>query len=132
MGAANARYVTYGFEYQPDYNADGTGYIVWYIDGVATWRVNGASLPPRPAQNMGRRIIPVEPMTIIMNLGISSGFQQVYWDELQPTWGVSSMMKIDYVRVFQRSGQAAKVTCDPSDYPTKNVGALQPSHESRS
>ncbi len=33
-------------------------------------------------------------------------------------------MKIDYVRVYQKAGEEPKVTCDPSDYPTKNVSVL--------
>ncbi len=126
MGASNARYVTYGFELEPDWNADGTGTIAWYIDGKVTWKVTGAAIPARPDQNMGRRIIPVEPLSIIMNLGISDGFQRVHWDELLETWGVSSMMKIDYVRVYQKHGTDPKVSCDPPDHPTAKYIADHP------
>ncbi len=77
LGARNARYVTYGFEYEPDWRKNGGGFITFYVDGRKTWTVRGASIPPRPAQNMGQRLIPVEPMTIIMNLGMSNGFQPV-------------------------------------------------------
>jgi beta-glucan synthesis-associated protein KRE6 len=82
IGATNARYVTYGFEYEPDFAKNGGGFITWYIDGKKTWTVRGNSIPARPAQNMARRLIPVEPMSIIMNLGISDGFQKVHFDEL--------------------------------------------------
>ncbi|PWN44596.1 concanavalin A-like lectin/glucanase [Ceraceosorus guamensis] len=112
--ATNPTFTTFGFEYVPDYDNDGSGYISWYIDGKQTWTVTGASTPPRPNIGIGRRPIPTEPLSIILNLGISEGFQHIEFDTLQ----FPATMKVDYVRVYQRDGQADKTTCDPADHPT--------------
>ncbi|KAN0061985.1 beta-glucan synthesis-associated protein [Thecaphora frezii] len=108
-------FVTFGLAYEPDWNADGSGWVVWYIDGKPTWKVTGASIGPVPELDVSQRTIPTEPMSIIMNLGIASGFQPVHFEE----GGVSfpAYMAFDYVRVYQRP-DAIKVSCDPKDYPT--------------
>lgn len=51
---------------------------------------------------------------IIMNLGLSPGFQRQDWKHLQ--FPVS--MYVDYVRVYQRSDVTNGVGCDPAKYPT--------------
>ncbi|KDN50357.1 glycoside hydrolase family 16 protein [Tilletiaria anomala UBC 951] len=112
--AAGARFVTYGFEYQPDWNKDGSGWITWYMDGKKTWTVTSDSVPARTDINIARRLIPTEPMSIIINLGISSGFQAVHWDELD----FPGIMLVDYVRVYQLAGTESKTSCDPPDHPT--------------
>ncbi|EPQ31189.1 uncharacterized protein PFL1_01377 [Pseudozyma flocculosa PF-1] len=111
----NDEFITYGLAYEPDWNADGGGWVVWYIDGKPTWKVTGASIGPVPKLDVGQRTVPTEPMSIIMNLGIASGFQPV---DFGPG-GVSfpAYMAFDYVRVYQRP-DAIKVSCDPKDYPT--------------
>lgn len=68
--------------------------MTWFIDGKATWHLTGASVGPRPEIDISQRLVPVEPMSIIMNLGISKGFQTVYFDELT----FPAQMKVDYVR----------------------------------
>lgn len=117
-GTNEDRWVTYGIEYEPDWNNDGSGYITWYVDNQPTWTITGAALPPRPDMEIGRRTIPTEPMTIIMNLGISPGFQNIDFD---PTTGVKfpATMKFDYVRIYQERGKE-KLSCDPPDHPTKD------------
>ncbi|KDN39383.1 glycoside hydrolase family 16 protein [Tilletiaria anomala UBC 951] len=108
------RFVRYGVEYEPDWNKNGGGFTRWYVDGKATWEVKGSALGPVPELDIGQRLIPAEPMSIIMNLGMSSGFQPIDFTKA----GVSfpAQMKFDYVRLYQQ-GQP-KVSCDPSDYPT--------------
>jgi beta-glucan synthesis-associated protein KRE6 len=110
------KWVTYGLEWEPDWNLNGGGSVTWYVDGKATWQATGASLPPSTLMQISQRQIPVEPMSIIMNLGISPGFQSIDFD---PTTGVNfpAQMKFDYVRVYQEKGKE-KLSCDPDDYPT--------------
>ena len=54
-------------------------------------------------------------MTIIMNLGMSSGFQYVDFSDAGVTF--PAQMKVDYVRVYQQKG-SEKMSCDPPDHPT--------------
>ncbi|UZJ53248.1 hypothetical protein CBS101457_002568 [Exobasidium rhododendri] len=110
------QFTTYGMEYTPDFNGDGSGTITWYVAGTAVWTVNGASVPPRPEIDIGQRLVPVEPMSIIMNLGMSRGFQA---DLDFDTLTYPAVMKVDYVRVYQNDANAQDlVSCDPVDYPT--------------
>ncbi|KAE8231141.1 hypothetical protein CF326_g3852 [Tilletia indica] len=110
------RFVKYGVEYFPDFDGSGEGTITWFIDGKATWTAKGSTLDPVPSMEVGRRLFPVEPMSIIMNLGISSGFQQIDWD---PLTGVQfpAVMLFEYVRLYQESNKQ-KLSCDPPDHPT--------------
>jgi beta-glucan synthesis-associated protein KRE6 len=112
------KYTTFGVEYLPDWDLNGGGFINWYVDGKPTWSISGAAVPPREVMQIGQRHIPVEPMSIIMNLGMSPGFQTIDFD---PDTGVvfPAVMKFDYVRVFQQKGQEA-LSCDPDDYPTSD------------
>jgi beta-glucanase (GH16 family) len=113
---SGAKFTTYGVEYEPDWRQNGGGFITWYINGKATWTTLGAVVPPRPAIDLSQRIIPVEPMAIIMNLGLSRGFQaNLDFDTLT----FPATMKVDYVRVFQNDNtQKDLVSCDPADHPT--------------
>ncbi|KAK0555415.1 beta-glucan synthesis-associated protein [Tilletia horrida] len=112
------RFVKYGVEYFPDWDGSGQGTITWYIDGLPTWTAKGSTLDPSPTMDVGRRIFPVEPLSIIMNLGISSAFQAIDWD---PLTGVSfpAVMQFEYVRLYQESDKQ-KLSCDPADHPTSD------------
>jgi beta-glucanase (GH16 family) len=113
---SGSQFTTFGVEYFPDFNGDGTGSITWYVGGTAMWTVTGASVPPRPEIDIGQRLIPVEPMSIIMNLGISRGFQS---DLDFESLIFPAVMKVDYIRVYQNDANAQDlVSCDPADYPT--------------
>ncbi|CBQ70856.1 related to KRE6-glucan synthase subunit [Sporisorium reilianum SRZ2] len=111
------QFVKYGVEFSPDFNYDGSGTITWYVDGKPSWTVNPKAFPARPALDISQRIIPVEPMAIVMNLAISSGFQPV---DFTGNTAISfpAFMSIDYVRVYQKDGQTDRVSCDPPDHPT--------------
>lgn len=111
-------YVKYGVEFSPDFNYDGSGSMTWYVDGKPSWTVNPKAFPARPDLDISQRIIPVEPMAIVMNLAISSSFQPVNFDEGGITF--PAFMSIDYVRVYQKDGQADLLSCDPADHPTAN------------
>ncbi len=101
ISAPNPRYVRYGMEYEVDWTKQGGGFVTWYVDGQKTWTVTPRSFPARPAQNMSTRLVPVEPMSLIINLGMSSGFQHVDFDNLV----FPAQFKVDYVRVYQKAGE---------------------------
>ena len=109
-------FVTFGVEYQPDWNADGTGSITWYIDGKPTWTVTGAAMPGNPTMDISRRTISVEPMSIVMNLAVSPDFQHVDFSANGITFPAT--MSVDYVRVYQLDGEEDRISCDPPDHPT--------------
>lgn len=92
---------------------DGSGYITWYVDGKRSWTAPSAVAPAVPKMNISRRLIPVEPMSIIINLGLSSGFQPVHFNEIT----FPAIMLIDHVRVYQLPNQQL-TSCDPPEYPT--------------
>ncbi|GAC75949.1 hypothetical protein PANT_19d00031 [Moesziomyces antarcticus T-34] len=106
--------VRFGMQWDPDWDGDGSGSITWFVDGKATWSVTGHALGPNPYTEIGQRLIPTEPVSIIINLAMSDGFQAVKWNQVQ----FPAVMKIDYVRVYQRDGQPDRISCDPPDHPT--------------
>lgn len=101
-------YQSYGFEYLND---DTTGYIRWFIGQDPTHTLYAPTIGPNG--NVGQRQISKEPMSIIINLAISTAWVYIDWPSL--VW--PSHMRIDYVRVYQPE-DAISVTCDPDDYPT--------------
>lgn len=101
-------YQAYGFEYLND---DTDGYIRWFVGQNPTFTLFAPALGPNG--NVGAREISKEPMSIVINLGISNSWAYIQWNDLY--W--PSIMRIDYVRVYQPSSSVS-VTCDPSDYPT--------------
>lgn len=101
-------YQSYGFEYL---NNDNTGYIRWFIGDTPTHALYAPSLGPNG--NVGQRQISKEPMSIILNLGLSNSWVYIDWPSL--VW--PSHMRIDYVRIYQPP-KAISITCDPSGYPT--------------
>lgn len=108
------RYVTFGVEYAPDWNGDGNAYATWYMDGRPTWTLNGQAIGPVPELDISQRLVPTEPMGIILNVALSESFQVPDFDQLE----FPAHMSIDYVRVYQRDGQPDRVGCDPANRPT--------------
>jgi beta-glucanase (GH16 family) len=104
-------YATYGFEYSPGSD----GYVEWVSNGRPAWRLNKAFLDPDPVSGISSRVIPQEPMYIIMNMGLSQNFAPPEWDKMADMWPF--IMSVDYVRVYQPRGQL-NIGCDPPDYPT--------------
>jgi len=101
-------FTTYGFEYKRGYE----GYITWVNDGKPAWTARGAGFTADPRVEISARPIPMEPMYIIMNLGMSRKFGNISPDIIFPT-----SMYVDYVRVYQPK-KHRNVGCDPADYPT--------------
>lgn len=110
-------FIRYGVQYDPDWNSDGSGSITWFIDGKPTWTATGKALGAVPELDVSQRAIPTEPMYIILNLGISRGFQPVdFTGDNAITF--PALMRMDYVRVYQKDGQTDRISCDPADHPT--------------
>ncbi|CCH46962.1 Beta-glucan synthesis-associated protein KRE6 [Wickerhamomyces ciferrii] len=98
----------YGLEYLND-NDD--GYIRWHVGQDPTMTLHATALHPNG--NIGWRRIPKEPMSIILNLGISNNWAYIDWASIM----FPVTHQIDHVRLYQPEDQV-DVTCDPTDYPT--------------
>ncbi|GAA5961799.1 hypothetical protein JCM21900_003313 [Sporobolomyces salmonicolor] len=101
---------TYGWESWPDTD---NGFITWAVDGEQVWTLNAGAVGPNSETQVGQRLISQEPMSIILNLGMSSSFQTINWADLK----LPGQMLVDYVRVYQREG-SPNVGCDPEGMPT--------------
>ena len=67
--------------------------------------------------DIGQRTIPTEPMSIVLNMGMSGAFQDLHFDgERAMTFPAKWL--IDYVRVYQLAGRDPMISCDPPDHPT--------------
>lgn len=73
-----------------------------------------AALAADATTEISQRVVTGEPMSIIMNLGQSTGFTTVNYTALT----YPATMRIDYVRVYQKAGAVDALTCDPPDFPT--------------
>lgn len=99
---------SYGYEYLND---DNDGYLTWYVGMDPTVTVHAYALGPNG--NIGRRLMSKEPMSIVMNFGVSNSWAYIDWALLH----FPLTMRIDHVRVYQPE-DAINLTCDPDDYPT--------------
>ena len=102
------QYQRFGFEYLND---DSDGYLRWYVGRDPTRTVYSTALHPNG--NIGWRPLSKEPMSMILNLGISNNWAYIDWNSIH--FPVS--FHIDYVRIYQPEDQI-NVGCDPEDYPT--------------
>ncbi|KAJ7368679.1 beta-glucan synthesis-associated [Mycena albidolilacea] len=108
--------ITYGFEYWSDPKDPGSGFVTWQVNGSTTARMGASAVGPDQGDGgsgVGQRLIPVEPMSIVLNLGISHNWQTI---DLT-TMVFPAEMLVDYVRVYQRDGET-NIGCNPPDYPT--------------
>ncbi|KAL2014439.1 hypothetical protein VTN00DRAFT_1964 [Thermoascus crustaceus] len=110
-------YQVYAFEYTP--GADGD--VTWFVGQDKTWTVDGRSIGPNG--NIGQRVIPVEPMAIVMNFGISDSFSALNLTGLGKL--MPATMRIDYIRIYQDPDEVS-VTCDPPGYETTEYIAKHP------
>ncbi|KAG7548902.1 hypothetical protein FFLO_03194 [Filobasidium floriforme] len=92
----------YGFEYA----TGDDGYITWVNDGAKSWTIRTGALGPNAAAEIGYRQIPVEPMYLIINLGISPNFGAIDYEGLESLWPTTS------------DPSKLNIGCDPPDYPT--------------
>ncbi|THH28900.1 hypothetical protein EUX98_g5283 [Antrodiella citrinella] len=105
-----------GFEYWANPSSPEDGFITWYSDGVPTVRMGAAAVGPDQGDGsaeISKRLIPEEPMAIILNLGISDSWQTIDTTTME----FPGIMLIDYVRVYQRA-DSLNIGCSPPDYPT--------------
>lgn len=102
----------YAFEYSTGKN----GHITWYVGDAETWTFTAPAT--RANGNIGTRVIPEEPMTIIANFGMSNSFAAI--DLKQIASILPAKMRIDYVRIYQDEDKSGDdfMTCDPPGYPT--------------
>jgi len=110
-------YQLYAFEYEPG----NEGYVTWYIGDTNTWTLDHRALGPNG--NVAQRIIPAEPMAMIVNFGMSSGFAALNMTGLGPL--MPATMRIDYIRIYQDE-DSVLMTCDPPGYPTTEYIAKHP------
>ena len=101
-------YQIYAFEYSLGDNGD----VVWYVGDEPVWRVHANAL--KENGNVGKRIIPEEPMSVIANFGMSSGFSALNLTGLGPL--MPATMRIDYIRIYQEGD--GLITCDPEGFET--------------
>lgn len=102
------QYQKYAFEYIP---GTSTGKIAWFVGEDPSFIMDGRAIGPNG--NIGARLVSEEPMSMVLNLGISSAWGEILFGDLVfPT-----TMYIDYVRIYQKEGQEI-ITCDPPGYPT--------------
>lgn len=110
-------YQTYAYDYVPGGGADAN--IAWYVADEIMAGFDARAIGPNG--NIGQRLISEEPMSVIMNLGISESWTSIDFAALYfPT-----TMHIDYVRLYQREGDES-VTCDPPGYETTEYIANHP------
>lgn len=103
--------------YSAEFKGGPDGYVAWTSAGKPAWEVYGAALGPDPLSKVGQRQFPMEPMYILLNLGISKNFGDIKWDILAHNFPYE--MAVDWVRVYQDpDDEKAVITCDPKDMPT--------------
>ena len=101
-------YQKYAIEYLND---NENGYIRWFVGENPTYTMYAKAMHPNG--NVDWRRVSKEPMSIILNLGISNNWAYIDWQSLF----FPVTMSIDYVRLYQPK-DSVSVTCDPEDYPT--------------
>ncbi|KAL0059726.1 hypothetical protein AAF712_013522 [Marasmius tenuissimus] len=116
QGAPNKRFVTYGFEWWADPNDRDNSFITWQVDGKPSVKLTPKAVGPDKGpegSQVGQRIIPEEPMAMILNMGISKNWGAIDFDTLI----FPAEMQFDYIRIYQREGHT-NIGCNPKDYPT--------------
>lgn len=108
LGTGTRYFQNYAYEYLND---NDKGYCRWFVGDDPSVTVDAWSLAPNG--NIDWRRISKEPMSIVMNLGISNNWAFIDW----PSIVFPAIMEIDYVRIYQPE-DAISLTCDPADYPT--------------
>ncbi|CCE62970.1 hypothetical protein TPHA_0D03340 [Tetrapisispora phaffii CBS 4417] len=108
FGPEAGYYQKFAIEYLNDKDA---GYIKWFVGDNPTMTLHSWALHPNG--NIDWRPISKEPMSIIMNMGISNNWAYIDWQAIY----FPVTFRIDYVRLYQPS-DSISLTCDPDDYPT--------------
>jgi hypothetical protein len=61
----------YSYEWWANPGSRNEGYIQWSVDGADTWRVNTSALVGDSVTGISDRLIPEEPMYLILNFGMA-------------------------------------------------------------
>lgn len=102
-------YQKYSFEYEP---GDGkNAFINWAVGDQTMWTMDGRAIGENG--NIKARQVSEEPMSMILNLGMSNTWTSINWEKLV----FPAVMRIDYVRLYQKKGEEM-VTCDPPGFET--------------
>ncbi|KAI9042891.1 SKN1/KRE6 family beta-glucan synthesis-associated protein [Aspergillus affinis] len=101
-------YQSYAFEYTP--GAEGN--VTWFVGADKTWTLDGRAIGPNG--NIGQRTIPMEPLAVVMNLGMALSFAAIN-DSIKSY--MPGYMRFDYIRIYQDPDEVS-VTCDPPGYET--------------
>jgi len=105
----NKQYQRYSFEYAPGEGKN--AFISWKVGNQTMFMMDGRAIGANG--NVQARQITEEPMSLILNLGISNSWTWIDWKNLVfPT-----TIRFDYVRWYQKNGEEM-VTCDPPGFET--------------
>jgi beta-glucanase (GH16 family) len=102
-------YTVFGVEYVPGEH----GWVQWYVDGKPTCRLDARAVDKNAASGVAQRLIANEPMSIIINVGMSDSFSPIDHEHLPP----HATMSVDYIRLYQPP-ERTDLGCDPPDMPT--------------
>ncbi|TEB26060.1 concanavalin A-like lectin/glucanase [Coprinellus micaceus] len=81
QSGSGAKFTTFGFEYHGHPKSRDDGYVMWQVNDSPTHRVGAGSVAADPLVDIGNRLIPEEPMAIILNLGMSHYPTKKYIDD---------------------------------------------------
>lgn len=113
QSGGGGEFAMFAMEYDSAPNNKEDGYVTWYSDNKTSWTMYADAVAANERVGIGRRTIPEEPMTLIVNLGLSFNFQPVDFDHLT----FPNYLRIDYFRVYQQS-DSISIGCDPDgEYP---------------
>lgn len=104
------QYQRYSFEYVPGEGKD--SFISWQVGDQMMFMMDGRAIGPNG--NIQARQISEEPMSLILNLGISNSWTWIDWEHMK----FPAVMRVDYVRWYQKKDEEKLVTCDPPGFET--------------
>lgn len=107
----DGNFIKFGMEYRNDLKNRMDNFINFYINDKLTFRVTEGAF--HPDGNINWRLIPREPMSLILNLGLSKAWSLVDLESIK----FPIFMDVDYIRIYQPKGKHS-LTCDPKKYPT--------------
>ncbi|ODQ80537.1 glycoside hydrolase family 16 protein [Babjeviella inositovora NRRL Y-12698] len=101
---------TYAMEYESKGRPE-DAFVAFRVGDVPSATIKGSAL--HPEGNIDWRYISKEPMSIIMNLGLSYSWNYIDWPSLR----FPATLEIDYIRLYQQESHIS-LTCDPEGHPT--------------
>lgn len=111
--AEEAGLTTLRFEYE----LGAGGFMRWFVDGSPVLEVLASSLGEYRTPSgggVGKRLIPEEPMYLILSVAVSRSFSGGIDESLFPT-----ILRVGHVRIYQRADRPQRMDCSPADHPTQ-------------